>query len=112
MPDRHKRQPITFRPPDEDRAWLEARARQSGLPVRRVLALALAAYRAACGDSTPAASPAVESPPVETPPRRKRAAARTVSPAPAGEQAEGSGCGHAYPHVKIIAGVRVCSKCG
>jgi hypothetical protein len=72
MTDRHKHQPITFRPPEGDRAWLYEHAERTGLPVRRVLVLALAEYRAAhSGDTTPH----VETP-AETPQRaaRKRAA--------------------------------------
>lgn len=44
----HKRAPLSFRPPEADRAWLEAYAARTGQPVNRVLAAALAAYRAAC----------------------------------------------------------------
>jgi hypothetical protein len=45
MPSQHKHPPIPFRPPEGDRSWLLAYAKQAGLPVNRVLALALAAYR-------------------------------------------------------------------
>jgi len=47
MPDRHKRHPITLRLPEGDRAWLEEHARETGRPVRAILADALAAYRRA-----------------------------------------------------------------
>lgn len=46
MPDRHKRLPISFRPPEADRAWLESYAERTGRPVRAILAEALARYRA------------------------------------------------------------------
>lgn len=46
MPDRHKHLPISFRPPEADRAWLEAYAGQTGQPLRAILAEALARYRA------------------------------------------------------------------
>ena len=45
--DRHKHQPITFRPSAADREWLERQAAETGRPVRRILADAVAAYRAA-----------------------------------------------------------------
>jgi hypothetical protein len=45
--DRHKNPPIPFRPPAADREWLAAYAERTGTPVNRVLADALAAYRAA-----------------------------------------------------------------
>jgi hypothetical protein len=44
-PSRHKHPPIPFRPPEGDRVWLLAYAAQTGLPVNRILAEALAAYR-------------------------------------------------------------------
>lgn len=44
--DRHKRKPISFRPPEADRAWLESYAERTGKPVRKVLADALQRYRA------------------------------------------------------------------
>ena len=46
MPSQHKHPPIAFRPPEEDRAWLLGHARRTGQPVNRILARALAAYRA------------------------------------------------------------------
>lgn len=52
MADRHKNNPITFRPPADDRAWLLAYAEETGQPVRRVLALALAAFRASVSGDT------------------------------------------------------------
>jgi hypothetical protein len=45
-PGKHKYPPIPFRPPEGDRGWLLEHARQTGQPVNRILALALAAYRA------------------------------------------------------------------
>jgi hypothetical protein len=47
MPSRHKANPFTFRPPEDDRAWLYEHAASTGRPVGAVLAEALAAYRAA-----------------------------------------------------------------
>jgi hypothetical protein len=49
MPSQHKHPPIAFRPPEGDRLWLLEHAQQTGQPVNRVLALALAAYRAQTG---------------------------------------------------------------
>jgi hypothetical protein len=46
MPDRHAQNPISIRPPRDDRAWLESYARQTGRPVRAVIVEALAEYRA------------------------------------------------------------------
>lgn len=46
MPDRHAQTPISIRPPKDDRAWLEAYARETGRPVRAILVEALARYRA------------------------------------------------------------------
>jgi hypothetical protein len=43
--DRHKQNPISFRPPGADRDWLEQHAEKTGKPVRRILAEALAEYR-------------------------------------------------------------------
>jgi hypothetical protein len=45
--DRHKANPVTFRPPEGDRAWLYAHAAGTGRSVGSVLAEALAAYRLA-----------------------------------------------------------------
>jgi hypothetical protein len=47
MTDRHKHPPIPLRLPEGDRAWLLDHAKQTGQPVNRVLAEALAEYRAA-----------------------------------------------------------------
>lgn len=47
MPSQHKHRPVSFRPPEGDRAWLLARAAATGQPVNAVLADALAEYRAA-----------------------------------------------------------------
>ena len=44
--DRHAQTPISIRPPKDDRAWLEAYARQAGRPVRAILVEALARERA------------------------------------------------------------------
>lgn len=46
MTDRHKSNPITFRPPPEDRSWLIEHASRTGKAVSAILADALAAYRA------------------------------------------------------------------
>ena len=46
MPSQHKHPPIAFRPPEGDRAWLLAYAKATGKPANRILAEALAAYRA------------------------------------------------------------------
>lgn len=45
MTDRHKHRPIPFRPPEGDRAWLLAYAKQAGRPVNAILAAALSMYR-------------------------------------------------------------------
>jgi hypothetical protein len=45
MPDRHKRHPIPFRPPEGDRAWLEAYAGRTGEPVNRILTQLVARLR-------------------------------------------------------------------
>lgn len=47
MPSQHKRAPVTFRPPEDDRAWLYEHAAQLSRSVGSVLSEALAAYRAA-----------------------------------------------------------------
>ena len=47
MPSQHKHPPVPFRPPEEDRLWLFEHAKATGQPVNRILAEALAAYRAA-----------------------------------------------------------------
>lgn len=43
--DRHKRNPISFRPAADLYDWLERHAEQTAKPVRRILAEALAEYR-------------------------------------------------------------------
>jgi hypothetical protein len=53
MIDRHRVNPISFRPPEGDRAWLEQHAEQTGKPVRRILAEALAEYREKHGPKEP-----------------------------------------------------------
>jgi hypothetical protein len=45
MPDRHKSNPIPFRPPERDRAWLIKHAQRTGKAVNAILADALATYR-------------------------------------------------------------------
>jgi hypothetical protein len=50
--DRHKHRPITFRPSERDRGRLDAYIKRTGTPVRRVLALALAAFLDAAEAST------------------------------------------------------------
>jgi hypothetical protein len=46
VPNQHKHPPIAFRPPEGDRAWLLEHAAATGEPVNRILARALAEYRA------------------------------------------------------------------
>jgi len=43
--DRHKRDPIAFRPPADDGEWLVQHAEEIGKPVNRLLSELLAAYR-------------------------------------------------------------------
>ncbi len=50
MPGKHKHNPIPFRPPEGDRAWLLAYAQQTGQPVNRILAKLVAAFRASQED--------------------------------------------------------------
>ena len=45
MSDQHKRNPVTFRPPEEDRVWLYAHAETSDRSIGSVLSEALARYR-------------------------------------------------------------------
>jgi hypothetical protein len=45
MTDRHKSNPIPFRPPEGDRSWLMEHAQRTGKAVNAILAAALAAYR-------------------------------------------------------------------
>jgi hypothetical protein len=45
MPSQHKHRPIPVRLPEADRAWLLEYAKQTGQPVNRILAEALADYR-------------------------------------------------------------------
>ena len=47
MPSQHKHPPVSFRPPEADRAWLLEHAKAEGKAVNAVLAEALAQYRAA-----------------------------------------------------------------
>jgi hypothetical protein len=44
--DRHRRDPIAFRPPADDGEWLVQHAEEIGKPVNRVLSELVAAYRA------------------------------------------------------------------
>jgi hypothetical protein len=46
MPDKHKHPPISVRLPEVDRLWLLNHAKAEGLPVNKVLAVALKVYRA------------------------------------------------------------------
>jgi hypothetical protein len=46
MTDRHEQNPISIRPPRDDRAWLEAYAKDAGRAVHAVIVEALAEYRA------------------------------------------------------------------
>lgn len=45
MPDRHKHNPIPFRPPEGDRVWLLAYAERTGQPVNLILAQLVARLR-------------------------------------------------------------------
>lgn len=45
MPSQHKTSPVSFRPPERDRAWLYAHAETTGRPVNAILAEALREYR-------------------------------------------------------------------
>ena len=47
MSSQHKRNPVNFRPPEADRAWLYAYAEATGRTVGAVLSEALTEYRAA-----------------------------------------------------------------
>ena len=44
-PDRHARNPISFRPAADLYDWLERHAKETAKPVRRILSEALAEYR-------------------------------------------------------------------
>lgn len=46
MPDRHAQNPISIRPPKDDRAWLESYAAQAGRTVHAVIIEAIARERA------------------------------------------------------------------
>jgi hypothetical protein len=46
MPNQHKTSPVSFRPPEADRAWLYAHAEATGTSVGAILAEALARLRA------------------------------------------------------------------
>lgn len=46
MPSQHKYSPVSFRPPEADRAWLIEQAREWGMPVNELLTRALREYRA------------------------------------------------------------------
>ena len=45
MSGQHKHNPIPFRPPEDDRAWLLEHAEETARAVNAILAEALAAYR-------------------------------------------------------------------
>ena len=45
MSGQHKYNPIPFRPPERDRAWLLDHAKETDRPVNAILAVALAEYR-------------------------------------------------------------------
>jgi hypothetical protein len=45
MTSRYKHPPISFRPPEGDRAWLLAESERTGYPVNAILREALTGYR-------------------------------------------------------------------
>ena len=45
MPSQHKTNPVTFRPPEDDRVWLYGHAEATGRRVGRFCSQALAEYR-------------------------------------------------------------------
>jgi hypothetical protein len=46
VPSQHKHSPISFRPAEEDRAWLLRYSEATGIPVNRILTDAVTAFRA------------------------------------------------------------------
>lgn len=55
MADRHKTNPLTFRPPPELRAWAESEHERRGVPLSQVLNEALEHERERLGGETEAA---------------------------------------------------------
>src|SRR5258708_25048519 len=51
MPSQHRHSPVSFRPPEADRAWLLEHAKATGKAVNAVLTAALAAYREPCKEA-------------------------------------------------------------
>jgi hypothetical protein len=47
MPGRHKHNPLRFRPPAEEREWLEARQEETGEPMNAILTAAVRALMGA-----------------------------------------------------------------
>lgn len=45
MPSKHSKNPVTFRPPAADRAWLYEHAEETGRSAGSILSQALAEYR-------------------------------------------------------------------
>jgi hypothetical protein len=121
--DRHKRNPVPFRPPEGDRSWLLTYAASTGQAVNAVLVAALGEYRARHGDTTSAVLPpaggdttTVAVPPVNgdttshggdttaerTPPRPE------LKPEPSPEPERKRSCTH--KRMRIRKGV--CPECG
>lgn len=44
--DRHKNNPMSFRPPEDVREWIKEYAKEAGLPQTRIVIIALMHYRA------------------------------------------------------------------
>lgn len=57
MTDRHKVKPLSLRLPESELKWYQARAAATGIPVRRLLLHAAAAYRLSCHDLPPSDDP-------------------------------------------------------
>ena len=55
MPNKHRSNPVTFRPPEADRAWLREHAEATGRPAGAILTDALRLYRETAEDAEQAA---------------------------------------------------------